>query len=136
MRDRAELDQNALVRIRGLVRNLQEAKGCAVPLAQLVHLAHDGRLASGVTIDFEASKDLGLPLVVWRVPKPSQPAECLSGLSKRERDVADLIALGLSNKQIARRLGITLATAKDHVHRILAKSRLPNRTAIATALRG
>ena len=47
--------------------------------------------------------------------------------------MAGLVAAGLSNKQIARRLSVTLATVKDHVHRILVKAALPNRAAIATA---
>jgi DNA-binding NarL/FixJ family response regulator len=36
-------------------------------------------------------------------------------------EVADHIALGLSNRAIATRLGIELCTVKNHVHHILAK---------------
>jgi DNA-binding NarL/FixJ family response regulator len=43
------------------------------------------------------------------------------------------VAAGLSNKKIAGKLFISLATVKDHVHRILAKTSLPNRAAIAAA---
>lgn len=43
-------------------------------------------------------------------------------LSDREREVLELIALQrLSNKQIARRLGISLYTVKNHVHNIIKK---------------
>jgi two-component system nitrate/nitrite response regulator NarL len=42
-------------------------------------------------------------------------------LTPREREIAALIADGLSNKQIARRLSIELATVKNHVHNILGK---------------
>jgi DNA-binding NarL/FixJ family response regulator len=35
----------------------------------------------------------------------------------------------LTNQQIARALSITLATVKDHVHSILAKTRLASRAA-------
>jgi len=45
-----------------------------------------------------------------------------------------LVAAGLANKQIALRLGITTATVKDHVHRILEKTELPSRTALAAAI--
>jgi two-component system, NarL family, nitrate/nitrite response regulator NarL len=42
-------------------------------------------------------------------------------LTPREREIAALITDGLSNKQIARRLSIELATVKNHVHNILRK---------------
>jgi non-specific serine/threonine protein kinase len=59
----------------------------------------------------------------------------LATLSRREREVAELIAAGLSNKQIADRLFIARSTVKDHVHHILQKTALPNRTAVAAAWR-
>ena len=48
-------------------------------------------------------------------------------LSKRETDVARLMALGLANKQIARRLRIKLSTAKNHVQNVLSKLRIERR---------
>jgi two-component system, NarL family, nitrate/nitrite response regulator NarL len=42
-------------------------------------------------------------------------------LNPRERAVALLIAGGLSNKDIARELGLSLGTVKVHVHNILQK---------------
>jgi DNA-binding NarL/FixJ family response regulator len=42
-------------------------------------------------------------------------------LTPREREIAALVADGLSNKQIARRLSIEPATVKNHVHNILGK---------------
>jgi two-component system nitrate/nitrite response regulator NarL len=42
-------------------------------------------------------------------------------LSRREMEVAKLIDQGLSNREIAHRLCIQLATAKNHVHNILEK---------------
>jgi DNA-binding NarL/FixJ family response regulator len=122
--------------LAGVVRALQETKGAAVPAAQLTELANSVRLDAGVTIDFEAAEGLGQPLVVLRYGPPAEPADRLAALSKREWQIAALIADGLSNKQMARRLAITLATVKDHVHRILAKTRLPNRAAIAAAYMG
>lgn len=50
-------------------------------------------------------------------------------LSAREREVLAAIALGLSNQMIARRLFISLATVKTHIHNILAKLAVDNRTA-------
>lgn len=52
-------------------------------------------------------------------------------LTSREREVAGLIAEGLSNKGISRKLGIEVATTKNHVHNILSKLRLERRTQVA-----
>ena len=52
-------------------------------------------------------------------------------MSKREREIIDLIAEGLSNKDIARRLHIATDTVKSHVHNILEKLALHTRLQIA-----
>jgi two-component system, NarL family, nitrate/nitrite response regulator NarL len=49
------------------------------------------------------------------------PAESDPPLTPREQDVLDLMAEGLSNKQMASQLHIELATVKHHVHHILEK---------------
>ncbi len=57
-------------------------------------------------------------------------------LTPREQQALALLAEGLSNKQIARRLGISEHGAKRHVANVLAKLNCPNRTlAVALALR-
>jgi DNA-binding NarL/FixJ family response regulator len=43
------------------------------------------------------------------------------GLTEREEEVLGAIARGLSNKEIAHRLGIRTATVKNHVHAVLVK---------------
>jgi len=48
-------------------------------------------------------------------------AHAAARLTSREREVASLIDEGLSNKQIAGRLQIEVATVKNHVHNILDK---------------
>jgi len=42
-------------------------------------------------------------------------------LTAREREIAELLADGLSNKLIARRLQVALPTVKNHVHSVLEK---------------
>jgi len=54
-------------------------------------------------------------------PAPLESVGGHTGLTTREREIADLMRAGLSNKEIARELGISLATTKSHVHNILAK---------------
>jgi LuxR family maltose regulon positive regulatory protein len=55
-------------------------------------------------------------------------------LSRRERQVLQLIAAGDSNKMIARRLDISLHTVKRHVANILAKIGVSSRTQAAAWL--
>jgi DNA-binding NarL/FixJ family response regulator len=52
-------------------------------------------------------------------------------LSERQREVLQMIALGLLNKEIAQKLGITVLTVKNHVHNILDKLCVPHRRAAA-----
>jgi two-component system, NarL family, nitrate/nitrite response regulator NarL len=56
-------------------------------------------------------------------------------LTEREAQVAELVADGLSNKAIASRLSIELATVKNHVHSILEKLRVHSRGEAAAKLR-
>ena len=53
-------------------------------------------------------------------------------LTSREREVAALIPLGLSNRQIAERLVIGERTVESHVSHLLAKLQLPSRTRLAS----
>ncbi len=53
------------------------------------------------------------------------------GLTPREREVLELVARGLSNREIAQKLYITEATVKNHLTRILQKLHLTNRTQAA-----
>lgn len=66
----------------------------------------------------------------------SEPESVAVHLSPREAEVLALLAEGAPNKVIARRLDISVHTAKFHVAAILVKLRAANRTdAIATAMR-
>ncbi|HEY9227484.1 MAG TPA: helix-turn-helix transcriptional regulator, partial [Gemmatimonadaceae bacterium] len=59
----------------------------------------------------------------------------VSGLTARERELAALLDEGLTNKEIAQRLHISVATVKNHVHRILEKLHVRRRGQAASRLR-
>jgi non-specific serine/threonine protein kinase len=60
-----------------------------------------------------------------------EPADAPSGLSAREFEVVGLVADGLSNKEIAARLQVSVRTVESHVRHALAKVGLENRTQLA-----
>jgi len=68
---------------------------------------------------------------------PSAPAAPRgSALTGRENEILQLIAAGLTNREIAQRLTVSPRTVDTHVERILSKLEVTSRTrAVATALR-
>lgn len=57
------------------------------------------------------------------------------GISSREKEVVELIVAGMSNKEIAEKLNISVSTVKDHVHRIFRKTDVNNRILLANMMR-
>jgi two-component system nitrate/nitrite response regulator NarL len=67
------------------------------------------------------------------VPERRPPAdEATETLTPREREVALLVARGLTNRRIARELHISEHTVATHVRRILKKLGLGSRAQIST----
>ena len=71
-----------------------------------------------------------------RTRTPSGQALGSSILSKRERQVAALVARGLSNKDIAQELVISARTVEGHVARIMDKLGVTSRTGVAAWVTG
>jgi DNA-binding NarL/FixJ family response regulator len=64
-----------------------------------------------------------------------QPATASDRLTTRETEIVDLIDGGLTNREIAARLCIELATVKNHVHNILEKLQIGSRDEAAALVR-
>jgi DNA-binding NarL/FixJ family response regulator len=54
------------------------------------------------------------------------------GVTAREAEVLGLVSEGLTNRQIAQRLYLSVRTVDKHVERLMAKTGRPNRAALAT----
>jgi non-specific serine/threonine protein kinase len=109
---------------RQLHRWLQPAR-----LALRAVLAEEAYAAGGA---MSADDAIGEALATEaEVSRRSEPRDRWSGLSEREREVAALIAQGLTNKQIAERLFIATGTAERHVANILGKLDMSNRAQVA-----
>ncbi|WP_271894289.1 response regulator [Candidatus Phyllobacterium onerii] len=65
----------------------------------------------------------------------SSKTDPIGELTRREYEVLNLVAAGLSNKRIALKLDLHEKTVKHHMGRILAKLNVTNRTQAAMALR-
>ena len=79
------------------------------------------------------SRDVGaLPIPAAQVPRTSQAAR-IAGLTPRECVVLELLERGMSNKIIAYRLSLSQSTVKAHVHNIISKFKVHNRTEAAIA---
>ena len=85
-----------------------------------------GRVAAELLRRIAVTEDLGIGR------NASSPA---LALTRREREAAELIAKGLSDKEIARRLNIGLGTTKSHVHNLLSKLNVQRRGQVVARLR-
>ncbi|MFF5515276.1 response regulator transcription factor [Streptomyces coeruleorubidus] len=59
--------------------------------------------------------------------RPAAPPEAPDGLTVRETEVLLLIAEGLNNQEIGRRLHVSTATVKTHINNLFAKTGLKDR---------
>ena len=57
-------------------------------------------------------------------------------LTPREREIANLVAAGLSNRQIADRLVVSVRTVEGHLYRMCVKLDISDREELATLIRG
>lgn len=118
------VDDATRARVKRLLDALRE-RPTEMPMAELVEL-------SGRPVSVEVDRT-GVEPVVFVSPRPDPRFDALSN---REYEVATLVAAGFSNQQIAEALFISVATVKDHVHSILAKTDLASRNEVAAAWYG
>jgi DNA-binding CsgD family transcriptional regulator len=105
------------------------------PLAVTILQLPDGRTGGFSVVHFlqpirqtgtlaQALKASGAKPVTWselrgRTLEPSRPVP--NELTGREAEILSWVAQGLQNKEIADKLGISLATVRNHIHHILEK---------------
>lgn len=118
------VDDSTRTRVQELLIALRQ-RPTEFPVAELLELAE---LAVEVQVDRSGDEP-----VVFVSPRPDP---CFEVLSDREHEVATLVAAGFSNRQIAAALFISVATVKDHVHAVLAKTGLESRSKVAAAWYG
>jgi DNA-binding NarL/FixJ family response regulator len=86
-------------------------------------------------IDSSATSQLVRYLTDPSTP-PEAPDRVLERLTDRQREVAELVAQGLTSREIGARLYLSERTAQNHVQHILTKLNLSNRSQIAVWVTG
>jgi len=101
------------------------------PLAALLRLA----ARHGISVQYVARLLAAFARREEPGPGPAAPAQpLLDPLSDRELEVLGLVAQGLSNREIAERLFVTVSTVKSHTNHIFGKLNTRSRTeAVAKA---
>jgi LuxR family maltose regulon positive regulatory protein len=66
-----------------------------------------------------------------KVPRPRGPLRDPKALTKKEKEVADLLAKGKSGPEIAKATGLTYGTTRVYLHAIYKKIGVRNRTEAA-----
>jgi DNA-binding CsgD family transcriptional regulator len=97
--------------------------------------AADAEALGATSLEQLAEKELrSLGVRTWRRGAATDAAGALSGLTKREREVAQLVAGGATNPEIAAQLYLSRKTVERHVSNVLAKLGVRNRTELAARL--
>ncbi|HEX3778190.1 MAG TPA: response regulator transcription factor [Pseudonocardiaceae bacterium] len=124
-------DESVLRALRAGARGFLTKDADAESIARALHAAAAGQS----TMDGEVQRRLVEAVATGR-PQQAEPTELVEGLTAREIEVLRLIAAGLSNTEIARRLVVSEATVKTHVNHLFTKAGLRDRAqAVAYAYR-
>nr|ALE27511.1 LuxR family transcriptional regulator [Streptomyces sp. NRRL 12068] len=78
----------------------------------------------------------GCALVPWAAPQEHRQPDRTAPLTSREREVAALAAGGLSNRDIAARLVVSVRTVENHLYRVYEKLGITARSDLGGALQG
>ncbi|RSM64755.1 hypothetical protein DMB66_19135 [Actinoplanes sp. ATCC 53533] len=104
------------------IRDVREALGDA---------GYAAKFGEGSRYTLDEAAEFALGVTHHAGASPAHPYSPADPLTRRERQVAELVAEGMTNKDIAARLVISKRTAESHVEHILAKLGFTTRVQIA-----
>ena len=120
-------------RARTLAGSLISDDETAIPLLERAESELGG--FGAVRLRDEAARELRRRGVKTGARRRRAPGgDGLGGLSGREREVADLVALGRTNKEIAAELFLSEKTVESHMSRLFGKLGVRSRAEVAEAV--
>jgi DNA-binding NarL/FixJ family response regulator len=125
-------DQWAVEALKGGVRGILARSATVEQLFKAIRVVHQGEV-------WAASRVIALTmseLAARAAPRPLGKWAFHERLSRRELEIVRLVAQGLSNREAARRLGITEATVKAHLTHVFQKLALRGRAQLAASYHG
>lgn len=111
-----------------------EAEAALATFAKL-RVAPDIAAAEELLGAIARSAAVGAPAEGGGAPAPRHPAGAVEPLTRREREIAELVASGLTNREIAGRLFLSVRTVETHVDRAMGKLGFHTRTQLAAWVR-
>jgi DNA-binding NarL/FixJ family response regulator len=106
-----ECDEEIYAAVKAGARGYLHKEAPAEEIVRAIRSVHDGNLAFPRRITERLSSD-----------------EMTAGLSDRERQVLELVAKGLTNKEVANTLQISQFTVRNHLNHITEKLQVSDRT--------
>ena len=79
------------------------------------------------SLSFENGQPGGPKVISFRPPPREKTEDGKSSLSRREKEILELIAKGQRNKEVAAKLFIAESTVKSHLHNIFVKLHVTSR---------
>ena len=130
---REVLDHGDVYRAAYLLADCRQGTArCLLALGDQPGALDQARAAAGLLERWPGWRRDEVAALLRRLGAGPAPTAGPAPLTPREREVAALVAGGLSNGEIARRLYISTKTASVHVSNILAKLGMTSRTEVAT----
>jgi two-component system, NarL family, nitrate/nitrite response regulator NarL len=130
---RAPNEEEAISALKAGARGYHYRDSDPALIRKAVEKVREGEIWVARSVVARLLKEIGSLTEAQREPARE---EGLCKLSRRERDITDLILSGGSNKGIAERLGVTEATVKAHLTSIFRKLKLHDRLHLALFLVG
>ena len=106
--------------------------GSVEDLIDAIYNAAAGRLLCNPTVAGKLIRRLSM---LGGMRAEQEQPDGLTHLTSREHEILELVERGLSNKEIARRLDVGVATVKSHVHNLMEKLNVHRRERAAAYLR-
>jgi DNA-binding NarL/FixJ family response regulator len=123
-----ERDDPVFAAMRAGARGYLDKGAAATEIARAVEAVAQGEIIFGPSIATQ--------VLAWFASGGERPLAPLPELTDREREILDLVARGLTNAAIARRLFLPETTLRHHVANVFMKLQVADRSAVVARARG